>query len=119
MFLRYLFGITVLLAAPLPSAAQCFRDACGDKAALQIRSQLSVTVPGGASASDEVKAMENTRHELYALSNRECDSLRAIFGGDCSLSNITMNSQTQDRGNQGRSAFVSINSTYEIKRAAK
>ena len=104
---------------PLSVNAQCFNRSTCDPSVLEIRSQISVTFPVAdqVSASHTMKSMEESRRDLYALSNRECDTLKAIFGGECSLSSININSSVQDRGTRDKAAFISISNTYEVKRA--
>jgi hypothetical protein len=112
----------VILGSALPASAQCFnRTVCNDPSLLEIRSQVSVTIPlaDKASTSDTMKAMEDARRDLYALSNRECDTLKGIYGGDCTLSSVNISSTVQDRGGRGNSVFVSINNTYELKKSPK
>lgn len=122
MFRSTLASAMALLILTSSAGAQCFnRELCADKSVLEVHSQISVNVgvPDSASSSDEIKVMEDARRELYALSNRECDTLRAVFGGDCTLASVNLNSSIQDRGMRSRSAFVSLTNNFVIKRAPK
>ena len=113
------FAVTLL---PLPLAAQCFNHAaCSDPSALEVRSQISVNVPvtDQTAVGDERKTMADARQQLYTFADRECETLRATFGGDCSLSSININSSVQDRPPQSKAIFASVSATYQVKRAAK
>lgn len=113
---------TALALAPLSARAQCFnRGLCGDPSTMEIRSQINVNVlvDDQASAADSIKAMESVRKDLYALSNRECDTLKTIFGGECTLTSVNINSSIQDRGSRSKSANISISNTYMLKKPPK
>ena len=94
------------------------RNAC-DPTALEIRSQLSVTVPVSdqGTASDTLKAMEDARRQLATLSDREYEAVKSLFGADATLKAANTNSNMQDSGYRGRIANVSVMTTYEVKKS--
>jgi hypothetical protein len=112
------FGICLL--ASVPSAdAQCF--GCGrtrDPNAMDVRTQLNIMVPlaDKASPGDASKAVDDTRRQLSSLMDRELEAVKSVFGNDATLKASSVNSNMQDNDFRGRSAFVSMSNTYEIKR---
>lgn len=121
--MRFVFAPIAAAAALLPVSvdAQCFNRPACDPSMLEVRSQMSVNVPVADQASEPeiMKTMEDARRDLYALSNRECDTLKSTFGGDCTLSAININSSMQERGPGAKYAIVSISNTFQVKKAPK
>jgi hypothetical protein len=102
--------------------AQCInRDFCADKAVLQIHSQTSIAVPipDNASASESIKTLEDARRDLYMISGQECEAIKTIFGGDCAIAAVNVNSSILDRNNQPKTASLSISSTYNVTKPTK
>ena len=114
----------VLLAALLlPSTsiadAQCFfRNRTCDPNAMEVRSQLNVTVPiaDKASPGEAYKAVEDARRQLSSLLDRELEAMKSIYGGETTLKASSLNSNMQDNDSRGRTANVSMMNTYEVKR---
>ena len=77
--------------------------------------QLSAPTPAAASAGDLTKAMAGLSQSLYEIIDRECDVLSAALKGDCRLVQININSNINDRMNNGV-PFVTANAnaTFEI-----
>lgn len=118
--LSFLLCLIILSVAP-PASAQCMGRGLCDPSVIEVRSQISVNVPVATPASTDaaLKATEDARKQLYALAGRECETLHQVFGGECALSSVNINSSMQDRGMAGPTAFVSISNMYTIRKAAK
>ncbi len=113
----------ILLAASLvllttPAMAQCFNRSGCDPSTYEIRSQLSVSIPLGdqTAPSDALKAIDDAQHQLSALSARELDVVKAIYGSEASLRSANTSSNMQENNFRGATAFVSINNTYAVKK---
>jgi hypothetical protein len=120
-FMSYAASIALTLF-PLSVEAQCFnRTQCPDPSTLVVQSQISLNIPVAdqAAPADTLKAVETAERDLFALSKRECDTLKEAFGGDCSLSPVNINRSVQDRGINNKSAFVSMSNTYQLKKLQK
>ena len=63
-----------------------------------------------------MKAVEDARRQLSAVSDREFEAIKSVYGTDATLRAASFNSNVQDGGPRGRSAFVSMSVTYEAKR---
>lgn len=116
--IKMLFGGLVLITAP-PVSAQCFnRFGNCDPGSLEIRSQLSVTVPlaDQSSPNDAIKAMEAAQQQMTVLAAKELDAVKAVYGPETTLRQTNISSSMQDAGNRGPSAYVSLNSVYAIKK---
>ena len=111
MFNRLILTISFLATAPALSEAQCYgRNIC-DPELVEIRSQLTITIPTADSATqtEKMKAMDDASKSLQGMASRECDSMKTSIAGDCSISQININSSLQERGNRTQSAFASVN----------
>ena len=108
-----------LLVSTSIADAQCFfRNRGCDPNSMEIRSQLNVTVPVAdkASPGEASKAVEDARRQLSSLLDRELEAVKSIYGSDAVLRASSVNSNMQDNDGRGRTAFVSIANTYEVKR---
>ena len=86
---------------------------------MEIRSQFNITVPVAdkASLGDASKAVEDARRQLSSVVDREAETLKSVFGTDPTLKASSINSNMQDNDFRGRTAFISVSNTYEIKRS--
>ena len=98
--------------------AQCLRGGTCDPSLTEVRSQLNITVPvtDKASPAEVLKALEDSRHQLTSLSERELEAVKSIYGSEATLQSMSVNSNMQDTGFRGRSAFISMSSTYAVKK---
>ncbi len=78
--------------------------------------QLSAPTPAAAPVADLTKTMAAVSQSLYEIVNRECEVIGAVLKGECRLVHINVNSNVNDRMNNGV-PFVNANAnaTFEIE----
>ena len=97
------------------------RDPAPRAFGLRVQTQMQVSLPSvGALSLDEQKTQqESARTALYDMANRECRSLSEVFGGECRLTTLTVNTNMQDRRGTGAESVMATGSaTYELARDA-
>ncbi|MGO8832852.1 MAG: hypothetical protein ACLQE9_08555 [Roseiarcus sp.] len=106
----------VLGAAPaLAQNCQMFNNACAKGPRVTANFQLSAPPPASASPSELTKALGALSQSLYEIIDRECDVLGAALKGDCRLVQININSNINDRMNNGVPFITAnANATFEI-----
>ena len=104
-----------------PACAQCFNRAGCDPSTYEVHSQLSVSIPipEQTSSSNAMKTMEDARRQLSSLSDRQYEAVKSTFGPDASLRAANTNSNLQENGFRGTTAFVSVSNTYAVKKPTK
>ena len=112
---------SLLCCLTTPAWAQCFNRGGCDPSTYEIRSQLSVSIPvvDQTSPSEAMRAMEDARRQLSSLSDRETESVKSIYGADTSLRAANTTSNLQENGSRGTTAFVSVSTTYAVKKSTK
>jgi hypothetical protein len=116
------FTATVLLVAAIGVSqaqaqnCQTFNNPCVKGTRVTTNFQLSAPTPAGAPAADVTKTMAAVSQSLYEIVNRECDVISAVLKGECRLVQINVNSNVNDRMNNGV-PFVNANAnaTFEIE----
>ena len=77
---------------------------------------MSIPIADQTPPGDAMKAMEDARRQLSSLTNRELDGIKSIFGSDASLRTSNTNSNLQENGARGTTAFVSVSNTYAVRK---
>jgi hypothetical protein len=108
------FAVLIAVASVSSAHAQNWQN--GQKGPrVTLNFQLSAPPAPSMSAADLTKAMAALSQSLYDIVDRQCDVLSAALKGDCKLVQINVNSNVNDRMNNGL-PFVSANAnaTFEI-----
>jgi hypothetical protein len=116
------FAATVLLVAAIGVSqaqaqnCQAFNNPCVKGTRITANFQLSAPTPAAAPVADLTKTMATVSQSLYEIVNRECDVLSAVLKGECRLVQINVNSNVNDRMNNGIPvANANANATFEIE----
>lgn len=82
---------------------------------VQVQMQVSLATAPGAGVEDQSKQQEAARRALYEMSARECRNLKDTFGGECRLTNLSVNTNIQDRRPAGlETVNATASATYEV-----
>ena len=116
------FTATVLLVAAIgvsqAQAQNCWtiNNPCVNGTRVTANFQMSAPTPAAAPVADLTKTMAAVSQSLYEIVNRQCDVIGAVLKGECRLVHINVNSNVNDRMNNGV-PFVNANAnaTFEIE----
>jgi hypothetical protein len=114
---KLIAAVVVLFAvAGIPSAgAQNWQNSGPKGPRVTLNFQLSAPPAASMSPSDLTKAMAGLSQSLYEIVDRQCDVLSAALKGDCRLVQININSNINDRMNNGVPFInANANATFEI-----
>lgn len=120
-FLRFVLVPTTLLLSGAALAQTSVPDTARSRPfRTQVQTQLSMVT--AAQSLEEQRAQgENARRSLYEVANRECNTLRDVFGGECRLMSLNVTSSVQQRqsgmGIASEQLMTSANATYEVSAA--
>ena len=82
---------------------------------VQVQMQVSLATTSGAGVDDQSKQQEAARRALYEMSARQCRNLKDAFGGECRLTNVSANTNIQDRRPAGQETVnATASATYEV-----
>ncbi len=98
-----------------PAVAQNWGNSGPKGPRVTLNFQLSAPPAASMSPGDLTKAMAGLSQSLYEIVDRQCDVLSAALKGECRLVQININSNINDRMNNG-TPFVTANAnaTFEI-----
>jgi hypothetical protein len=118
---------TIFLSGALGISPAMAQDANGqpDSKAFTVNANFQARVPVDAAATtaDLTKAIAQANQSLGELANRECDVLAAAFKANCSLVQLNMDANINDRrrqnfnndfGGNGRMVAASLNATFAL-----
>lgn len=90
------------------------RSASADQASLRVQVSFQVQVPQvrEAPVSEQATTISTGHQALYDLVRHECDLLGKSFEGDCRLSSLNINNQSQ---NYGPSSGISFSATASFE----
>jgi hypothetical protein len=116
------FTATVFLVAAIgvsqAQAQNCrtVNNRCVNGTRVTANFQMSAPTPAAAPVADLTKTMAAVSQSLYEIVNRECEVIGAVLKGECRLVQINVNSNVNDRMNNGV-PFVNANAnaTFEIE----
>ncbi len=119
--MKRLLASSLLCCLVTPVWAQCFNRSGCDPSSYEVRSQISVSIPmaDGSSPSEATKTVEEARRQLSSLSDRELDMIKSVYGSDAGLRSASSNSNLQENGSRGTTAFLSVSNTYAVKKPSK
>ena len=90
------------------------RGASADQASLRVQVSFQVQMPQVREApiSEQATTISNGHQALYDLVKHECDLLSTSFEGECRLSSLNLNNQSQ---NYGPSSAISFSATASFE----
>ena len=123
-------SLACLAALALAGAAHAqtitVRNAASESAprafGLRVQTQMQISLPaaGGSNLDEQKSQQESARKALYEKANRECRTLTEVFGGECRMTTLTVNTNVQDRRGSGSDAVIATGSaTYELASPAR
>ena len=108
-------ALLLVVAGITPALAQNWGNSGPKGPRVTLNFQLSAPPAASMSPGDLTKAMAGLSQSLYEIVDRQCDVLSAALKGECRLVQININSNINDRMNNG-TPFVTANAnaTFEI-----